>query len=423
MQDKNVFFDDFDDDIIDDSDWDSLDFEDMDFGDDSEWDDLDAFIQKYDQPAPRPAASEQDTPDPSLNNVFEPTAKRPTIHIGSALICLALLLIVALLLVLPIITDKDNDIDISPQPAATEPTETTTNIETEPSLSSTANITLSSSDNPLHDTMYFYQDVMNGSQTEVIGQRGFTYMYKPIIMDMSDEQFAEFAKEVGSLGLKWFTIDFSDGTGIVCSGIMHTIWEYGTIDDLGRIDELHGTAYLQSGHYSYTENPWHNNDETLEDNYVIGEDLANAVLSHNPPYVEDGEITIPRSDFTLIVNALCDDAYLTADIGEYSPNTFAMYGDTVDITISCKDNDNEKIDGIAVTASIGNDDEIQSFTYATTAIMIALYGDNAAEIVSKLIAQVGLGGPANDPQRTIIDGVTYVYSTNDSADWVSLIIC
>lgn len=84
-------------------------------------------------------------------------------------------------------------------------------------------------------------DILNGSGNTSIGTRAYVNTSKSSLRSATEEQFAEFAREkVEGADYNWFSIICEDGTGIVFSGCIIEICEYGKINDNGTIDELVG---------------------------------------------------------------------------------------------------------------------------------------------------------------------------------------
>jgi len=98
------------------------------------------------------------------------------------------------------------------------------------------------------------EDVKSGSG-DVIGQRAYISILKSELVDLTAENFAEFAETVvKDSGYNWFTIKCDDGTGIVFPGSMYYVGDYGKLDDDGAILESYGTITLdESGSYTYEQ--------------------------------------------------------------------------------------------------------------------------------------------------------------------------
>ena len=98
------------------------------------------------------------------------------------------------------------------------------------------------------------EDVKSGSG-DVIGQRAYVSVLKSELVDLTAENFAEFAETVvKDSGYNWFTIKCDDGTGIVFPGSMYFVGDYGKLDDDGAILESYGTITLdENGTYTYEQ--------------------------------------------------------------------------------------------------------------------------------------------------------------------------
>lgn len=87
-------------------------------------------------------------------------------------------------------------------------------------------------DNPLLLADFKTADILNGFQTEKVGELGYIEITKSEMEAVTGEQLTEFCKiRVDGSGLNWVGIVFEDGTGL---HINDTIWafviDYGTID-------------------------------------------------------------------------------------------------------------------------------------------------------------------------------------------------
>lgn len=110
-------------------------------------------------------------------------------------------------------------------------------------------------DNPLMNADIIVADVMNGTNTEKLGERAEIRVSKEVLKEVTQEQFAEFCNEVvKDSGYNWFTISCEDGTGIQFAGSVSYVSTYGTLDNDGCIEDPIGTIMVQEGGtYSYSE--------------------------------------------------------------------------------------------------------------------------------------------------------------------------
>jgi hypothetical protein len=83
--------------------------------------------------------------------------------------------------------------------------------------------------------------VLNDSGTKSIGTRAELTIDKDSAKSLSAQEFNSFIEiEVSGSEYNWFTIDFSDGTGIVFAGCDITLSTYGKIDDEGMLESTIG---------------------------------------------------------------------------------------------------------------------------------------------------------------------------------------
>ena len=107
--------------------------------------------------------------------------------------------------------------------------------------------------NPLLDCEIQTADVMNGSKTEVLGQRAYIEIEKDTLKSVTEKQFKEFADTVvdGS-GYNWFSIICPDKTGLIFTGSNIAMATYGDLNDEGAVANLIGYAILsQDNTYKY----------------------------------------------------------------------------------------------------------------------------------------------------------------------------
>lgn len=98
------------------------------------------------------------------------------------------------------------------------------------------------------------EDVKSGSG-DVIGQRAYISILKSQLLDLTAENFAEFAESVvKDSGYNWFTIKCDDGTGIVFAGSDIAAAIYGKLDDETAVSDSIGFITLGAdGSYTYEQ--------------------------------------------------------------------------------------------------------------------------------------------------------------------------
>lgn len=111
------------------------------------------------------------------------------------------------------------------------------------------------SSNPLMNVEVQIADVMNGTNSEKLGEWAEILIGKETLKEITQEQFAEFCNEIiKDSGYNWFTISCEDGTGIQFVGSVSYVSTYGNLDNEGRITEPIGTIMVQEdGSYNYKE--------------------------------------------------------------------------------------------------------------------------------------------------------------------------
>lgn len=108
------------------------------------------------------------------------------------------------------------------------------------------------SSNPLLNLSVQTEIVMNGSGDESLGERAYSRMDKKDIENVTQEQFAEFEEnKVKDSGYLYFSIIFTDGTGIQWAGSDPGNAVYGKMDLEGRVTEPEGYIQIRDGKYSY----------------------------------------------------------------------------------------------------------------------------------------------------------------------------
>lgn len=108
------------------------------------------------------------------------------------------------------------------------------------------------SSNPLLNLSVQTEIVMNGSGDESLGERAYSRMDKKDIENITQEQYAEFEEnKVKDSGYLYFSIIFTDGTGIQWTGSDPGNAVYGKMDLEGRVTEPEGYIQIRDGKYSY----------------------------------------------------------------------------------------------------------------------------------------------------------------------------
>jgi len=107
--------------------------------------------------------------------------------------------------------------------------------------------------NILLDAEFKVANVMNGSNTEKIGEYGYINVTKEDLKTVTEEQYSEFATtKVKDSGYNWVSIICNDGTGICFTGSMYFAGTYGQLDNEGCVTEGMGNITLQSdGSFKY----------------------------------------------------------------------------------------------------------------------------------------------------------------------------
>lgn len=74
--------------------------------------------------------------------------------------------------------------------------------------------------------------VVNGTGTEKIGTYGFVKAEKELAQQVSEQEYLDFCNDVvRDSGYNWFTVVFSDGTGITFTSSIPETGTYGVIDE------------------------------------------------------------------------------------------------------------------------------------------------------------------------------------------------
>lgn len=111
---------------------------------------------------------------------------------------------------------------------------------------------LNLSDNPLLNLSMQTEIVMNGNGDESLGERAYLRMDKKDIENVTQEQYSEFEEtKVKDNGYLYFSIIFTDGTGIQWTGSDPGSAVYGKMDLEGRVTEPEGYIQIIEGEYSY----------------------------------------------------------------------------------------------------------------------------------------------------------------------------
>lgn len=159
-------------------------------------------------------------------------------------------------------------------------------------------------------------DVKSGSG-DVIGQRAFVSVLKSQLVELTAENFAEFAETVvKDSGYNYFTIKCDDGTGIVFPGSTYYVSNYCQLNDDGAMLENYGTITL---------------DENGACNYESSEtsnEIKSLVLSVIPAEYQD------KPSFSVDVLSQSDGGYsvtvqIDVDSSEYRSIASDIYSDFV----------------------------------------------------------------------------------------------
>lgn len=132
------------------------------------------------------------------------------------------------------------------------------------------------SDNPLIAAEMKYTGVMNGSNTEVIGIRGYIEIPKETLKAITEEQYAEFCERVDLLynNYNWVTIICDDGTGVQFTGAQTQFAMYGKLDAEGVCNDCMGYINKTVDGYEF---------ESLLVTYPLNQDEKYANLAKDLP--------------------------------------------------------------------------------------------------------------------------------------------
>lgn len=113
-----------------------------------------------------------------------------------------------------------------------------------------------SQDSILNPNFISVRQIMNGSETSVIGERAIIWEYKEELKTVSAKKFDEFLlSEIDGKDYNWFTIGFlEDGTGIVFTGCDISMPVYGDLTAEGMISETIGLITRQESNGTVTFN-------------------------------------------------------------------------------------------------------------------------------------------------------------------------
>lgn len=104
---------------------------------------------------------------------------------------------------------------------------------------------LNNNDNPLMNSYIYYDNVMSGDKSKIIGHRAYIEYTKSDIKEITPEQYIEFAtSKVQDSGHNWFTIFLGDGTAINFEGCYIYLASYGKCDADGTILEPYGNIEI-----------------------------------------------------------------------------------------------------------------------------------------------------------------------------------
>lgn len=111
-------------------------------------------------------------------------------------------------------------------------------------------IDTSVSENLLMSADVMAADVLNGSKTNVIGQRGYILISDDDFDSITSDMLVEFADaEVDGSGYNWFTIMASDGRGIQFTGANIVVLNVGTVSSDGIVNDLRHYLKLSGDTY------------------------------------------------------------------------------------------------------------------------------------------------------------------------------
>lgn len=122
--------------------------------------------------------------------------------------------------------------------------------QTEPETDSTE----TTKDNPLYAAEINTADVMSGSGNNKVGERAWITMPKKTMLSLSEKDFLDYAenvvtKQYGSYN--WFSIFMDDGTGIIFYASNYSCFDYGIMENEGRIETLICGASISLDDNSY----------------------------------------------------------------------------------------------------------------------------------------------------------------------------
>lgn len=113
---------------------------------------------------------------------------------------------------------------------------------------------ISLSSNPLIRSEFAIGDVMNGDNTDKIGEYGIITIDKEVLKNITQDQFKEFInKKVVDSGLNWVSIMCFDNTAIIFNGSNHQIVTYGECSNDGIVTKPLGYLMLTTDGYEYQE--------------------------------------------------------------------------------------------------------------------------------------------------------------------------
>lgn len=144
--------------------------------------------------------------------------------------------------------EKNTDHTNSVQEKIIETDETKNNVvASDEVVESTGNILL--------DAELNVADVMNGLNTEKIGEYAYISVKKSEALELSMEEYDAFCiNVVKDSGYNWVTIIFDDGTGLQFQGSLYTVATYGTLDNDDCIEESIGMVIsTEESIYEYSE--------------------------------------------------------------------------------------------------------------------------------------------------------------------------
>ncbi len=111
------------------------------------------------------------------------------------------------------------------------------------------------SDNPLIAAELCTDFVLNGSKTDVIGQRAYIKLSKSGLKEITLDEYREFCEAVVDNSIyNWISIICDDGTGIQFAGSQYFFASYGAIDYEGCITQEEGVIHYTGEEFIFEPN-------------------------------------------------------------------------------------------------------------------------------------------------------------------------